>query len=118
MPVLLAEAGKPAEAGHVYVMPGDVVPFVDDGTVGFRPGAVIHTVIPQLPPADSAVLLLSGSDTALVEAAAELGNAGALVMGQSQEGCYDPAAPKALAARGAELGSPAQIAQRLTDRWF
>jgi len=39
-------------------------------------------------------------------------------MGQSQEGCYDPAAPKALAARGAELGSPAQIAQRLTDRWF
>ncbi|KRA54860.1 hypothetical protein ASD77_09860 [Pseudoxanthomonas sp. Root65] len=118
MPVLLAEAGKPAEAGHVYVMPGDVVPFVDDGTVGFRPGAVIHTVIPQLPPADSAVLLLSGSDTALVEAAAELGNAGALVMGQSQEGCYDPAAPKALTARGAELGSPAQIAQRLTDRWF
>ena len=118
MPVLLAEAGKPAEAGHVYVMPGDVVPFVDDGTVGFRPGAVIHTVIPQLPPADSAVLLLSGSDTALVEAAAELGNAGALVMGQSQEGCYDPAAPKALAARGAELCSPAQIAQRLTDRWF
>ena len=45
-------------------------------------------------------------------------SAGALVMGQSQEGCYDPAAPKALAARGAELGSPAQIAQRLTDRWF
>ena len=25
---------------------------------------------------------------------------------------------RALAARGAELGSPAQIAQRLTDRWF
>ena len=32
-------------------------------------------------------------------------------MGQSQDGCYDPAAPKALAARGAELGTPAQIAQ-------
>ncbi len=118
MPVLLAEAGKGADPGHVYVLPGDVVPFVDDGTVGFRPGAVIHTVIPQLPPADSAVLLLSGSDSALVDATAALGDAGALVMGQSQEGCYDPAAPKALAARGAELGSPAQIAQRLTDRWF
>lgn len=118
MPVLLAEAGKNADAGHVYVLPGDVVPFVDAGAVGFRPGAVIHTVIPQLPPTDSAVLLLSGSDTALVDAAAALGSEGALVMGQSQEGCYDPAAPKALAARGADLGSPAQIAQRLTDRWF
>lgn len=118
MPVLLAEAGKNADAGHVYVLPGDVVPFVDAGAVGFRPGAVIHTVIPQLPPTDSAVLLLSGSDTALVDAAAALGSEGALVMGQSQEGCYDPAAPKALAALGADLGSPAQIAQRLTDRWF
>ena len=118
MPVLLAEAGKAAEAGHIYVLPGDVVPFVDDGAVSFRPGEVIHTMIPQLPPADSAVLLLSGSDTALVDATAALGKAGALVMGQSQDGCYDPAAPKALAARGADLGSPALIAQRLTDRWF
>lgn len=118
MPVVLAEAGTPAEAGHVYVLPGDVVPFVDAGQVAFRPGAVIHTMIPQLPPADSAVLLLSGSDSALVDPAATLGTQGALVLGQSQEGCYDPAAPRALAARGADLGTPAQLAQRLTDRWF
>lgn len=118
MPVLLAEAGKAADAGHVYVLPGDVVPFVDAGAVGFRPGDAIQATIPQLPPEDSAVLLLSGSDTGLVDAAAALGKQGALVMGQSQEGCYDPAAPKALAARGAELGTPAQLAQRLTDRWF
>jgi len=118
MPVVLAEAGKPAEPGHVYVLPGDVVPLVDEGVVSFRPGAVIHTMIAQLPPADSAVLLLSGSDTALVAPAAALGAQGALVMGQSQEGCYDPAAPKALAAQGAELGTPAQIARQLTDRWF
>jgi len=118
MPVALAEAGTPAEAGHIYVMPGDVVPLVDAGVVSFRPGAVIHTMISQLPPADSAVLLLSGSDTALVEPVAALAAQGALVMGQSQDGCYDPAAPRALAAHGAELGTPAQLAQRLTDRWF
>ncbi|CAN4280396.1 chemotaxis protein [Pseudoxanthomonas sp. LjRoot125] len=118
MPVALAEAGTAAEPGHIYVMPGDVVPLVDGGVVGFRPGAVIHTMIPQLPPTDSAVLLLSGSDTALVEPVAALAAQGALVLGQSQDGCYDPAAPRALAARGAELGSPAQLAQRLTDRWF
>lgn len=118
MPVVLAEAGTPAEAGHIYVLPGDVVPFVDAGQVAFRPGAVIHTMIPQLPPADSAVLLLSGSDSALVDPAATLGTQGALVLGQSQEGCYDPAAPRALAARGADLGTPVQLAQRLTDRWF
>ncbi len=118
MPVLLAEAGKAAESGHVYVLPGDVVPSIDDGAVVFRPGDAIHAMIPYLPPADSAVLLLSGSDTSLVDAVAALREQGALVMGQSQEGCYDPAAPRALAARGAELGSPALIAQRLTDRWF
>jgi chemosensory pili system protein ChpB (putative protein-glutamate methylesterase) len=118
MPVLLAEAGKPAEAGHIYVLPGDVVPFVDAGVVSFRPGAVIHTMIPQLPPADSAVLLLSGSDSALVDPVAALGEQGALVLGQSQDGCYDPVAPKALASRGAELAAPMQLAQRLTDRWF
>lgn len=118
MPVLLAEAGKAAESGHVYVLPGDVVPYVDAGAVSFRPGYAIQATIPQLPPEDSAVLLLSGSDTGLVDAAAALGSDGALVMGQSQEGCYDPAAPRALAARGAELGTPAQLAQRLTDRWF
>ncbi len=118
MPVVLAEAGTPAEPGHVYVMPGDVVPFIDAGTVNFRPGSVIHTMIPQLPPTDSAVLLLSGSDGALVEPVAALGTQGALVMGQSQEGCYDPAAPRALASRGAELGTPVQLAQRLTDRWL
>ena len=118
MPVVLAEAGTPAEAGHIYVLPGDVVPFVDAGQVAFRPGAVIHTMIAQLPPADSAVLLLSGSDSALVDPAATLGTQGALVLGQSQEGCYDPAAPRALAARGADLGTPVQLAQRLTDRWF
>ncbi len=118
MPVALAEAGTPADAGTIYVMPGDVVPMVDAGVVSFRPGAVISGVIAQLPPKDSAVLLLSGSDTALVDSSATLATQGALVMGQSQDGCYDPAAPKALAARGCELGSPAQLAQRLTDRWF
>lgn len=118
MPVALAEAGTPADAGTIYVMPGDVVPMVDGGVVSFRPGAVISGVIAQLPPQDSAVLLLSGSDTVLVDAAAALARNGGLVLGQSQEGCYDPAAPKALAARGGELGTPAQLAQRLTDRWF
>lgn len=118
MPVALAEAGTPADAGTIYVMPGDVVPMVDAGVVSFRPGAVISGVIPQLPPKDSAVLLLSGSDTALVDSSATLATNGGLVMGQSQDGCYDPAAPKALAARGCALGTPAQLAQHLTDRWF
>ena len=60
----------------------------------------------------------SALDSALVDPAATLGTQGALVLGQSQEGCYDPAAPRALAARGADLGTPVQLAQRLTDRWF
>ncbi len=118
MPVSLAEAGKAAESGHVYVLPGEVVPVADKGGVAFAAGADLAEALSRLPPADTAVLLLSGSDMTLVDAAATLAGQGAQALGQSADGCYDPAAPKALAARGGALGTPAQLAQLLIERWF
>ncbi|WP_454829454.1 chemotaxis protein CheB [Pseudoxanthomonas wuyuanensis] len=119
MPVLLAEAGNAAEAGNVYVMPAELALVADNGAVGFRAGDTDDgkALIRALPPADSAVLLLSGAEVSLVGPAAELAAQGALVQGQSTDGCYDPAASRALASHGAELAAPAQLARHLIDRW-
>ena len=43
--------------------------------------------------------------------------AGALVAGQAADGCYDAAAPNALAARGGDTAPPPRIAQLLSERW-
>ena len=118
MPVELAEVGKGAEAGRIYVLPGDVTLAVDSGLVSFRNGDSVREAIAQLPPKDSSVLLLSGTDIAYVEPAVALARQGALVAGQSPDGCYDPAASNALAALGGDIGTPTQLAQRLTDRWI
>ena len=70
-----------------------------------------------MPPAESAVLLLSGSDPAQVDAALALGAQGGFVAGQSPQGCYDPAASKALVARGGAVAAPAELAAQLALHW-
>ncbi|MEP6906806.1 MAG: hypothetical protein ABI858_02325, partial [Pseudoxanthomonas sp.] len=91
---------------------------VDDGVVSFGEGELqIESLIASLPPSDSAVLLLSGSDPAQVEAALAFSAQGGLVAGQSPQGCYDPAASKALAARGGLVASPTELATQLASRW-
>ena len=118
LPVSLAKAGEAALAAHVYVLPNDVVVNVDDGVVSFGEGELqVETLIASLPPADSAVLLLSGSDPAQVEAALALAAQGGLVAGQSPQGCYDPAASKALAARGGLVAPPTELATHLASHW-
>jgi len=118
LPVLLAKAGESAAAAHVYVLPNDVAVDVEDGVVSFGEGALQpENLIASLPPADSAVLLLSGSNPALVDAAVALAAKGALLAGQSPQGCYDPAASKALAAQGGLVASPGELATHLASRW-
>lgn len=116
MPVVLAEIGKDIEVGHVYILPtqislvsGEKGPAFapDDGTAAFA----------GLPAGDTAIILLSGSDAAVVDAAMTHAAHGALVAGQSPEGCYDAVAAQALVARGAETGSPANLAKLLASRW-
>jgi chemosensory pili system protein ChpB (putative protein-glutamate methylesterase) len=70
-----------------------------------------------LPAADSAIVMLSGSDPALVDEAMHQSWNGAVVVAQSSDGCYDTAATDALIARGAEAGTPAELARRLAARW-
>ena len=100
------------------MLPNDVAVGVNDGVVSFGEGALqAEALIASLPPSESAVLLLSGSDAALVDAAMALAGKGALVAGQSPQGCYDPAASKALAARGGLVASPSELATHLASHW-
>lgn len=115
MPVHLAAAGEALQRGHVYVLPAELGLIADDA--GLRFGDAGADLLAQLPAADSAVILLSGSDPAVVDAAMTHAARGALVAGQSPDGCYDAVAAQALAARGAEAGAPAELARKLAARW-
>ena len=115
LPVKLAEPGMRAAGGEIYILSAEVgVSGSDDGIVfNDRPAEVLSS----LPTADSAVLLLSGADAAVVDAVLNQSWSGALVAGQSPEGCYDAAATNALIARGGTAGQPAELARRLVERW-
>ena len=114
LPVHLAAAGVEAAPGQVYIVPpelgvderGDRLRFVADAPL-----------LAALPASDSAVLLLSGSDPADVDPALAHAAHGALVAGQSPEGCYDGAAPNELIARGGQAGAPADLVRLLQQRW-
>lgn len=115
LPVKLAEPGMRASGGEIYILAAEVgVSGSDDGIVfNDRPAEVLSS----LPTADSAVLLLSGADAAVVDAVLNQSWSGALVAGQSPEGCYDAAATNALIARGGSAGQPVELARRLVERW-
>lgn len=111
MPVVLAGAGDMAKRAQVHVLPNDVTASVEEGSVRFVAGATVaRDLIAALPAAQSSVLLLSGSDPACVDAAVALAAQGAYVAGQSLQGCYDPAASKALQIRGGSVGTPSELA--------
>ena len=116
MQVALAQAGEPLRAGTVHVMtegldlhagPAGLVFAASEATPAFA----------ALPAGDSALLLLSGADKALVDRALALALAGGLALGQSAENCFDPAASAALVARGGEAASLAQLSRKLAARW-
>ncbi|MDQ3618113.1 MAG: chemotaxis protein [Pseudomonadota bacterium] len=115
LPVRLAEPGQIAIAGHVYILPAELRISANIDGVRFNDSG--DDALSTLPSADSAILLLSGSDPADVDVAMKHGCAGALVAGQAPDGCYDPAAPTELAARGGDTAQPVELAQRLVERW-
>ena len=115
LPVTLAEPGLPAIGGVIYILPAGVCIKLTDAGIQFTAGG--DDVLAALPSADSAVLMLSGSDPAQVDAVMNHSWAGALVIGQAPDSCYDAAAPSALVARGGDCGPPPELARRLAERW-
>lgn len=115
LPVELAKPGQRAEAGIVYILADSIGVTADDDGVAFDDSG--NDVLSVLPAADSAVLMLSGSDPGRVDAAMKHSWSGALVAGQAAEGCYDAAAARDLSTRGGETGTPVQLAAKLAKRW-
>jgi chemosensory pili system protein ChpB (putative protein-glutamate methylesterase) len=116
LPVELACPGQMLLPATVHVLPDGVGLVVDGRALRFAEAAG-GDVIDALPPGDSAVLMLSGSDSARVDRALALAAEGGWVAGQSLEGCYDPAASRLLAGRNLPLAAPAELALSLTERW-
>lgn len=114
--VVLAQAGDPLQAGTVHVLPEEI-------DVQAAPAGLVFAAVSgppsfsALPANDSAMLLLSGADISLVDAAMSLSWAGGMAMGQSTENCFDPAASNALVARGGQAASLGQLPAKLLERW-
>ena len=114
--VVLAQPGDPVADATVHVMPDGIdvqdspaglVFAATDGAPGF--GA--------LAAGESALLLLSGADPALVDRALAMSMAGGMAFGQAPENCFDPATSNALVARGGEALSLAKLPLKLLARW-
>ena len=118
LPVRLAENDETLRSGHVYILPSGMLPEPHEGELRFRPASEECPAFVHLPPSDSAILMLSGSDPAAVDAAMTHAWGGSVVAGQSPEGCFDTAASDALLARGARLAAPADLAKQLSLRWL
>lgn len=112
LPVALAEAGRAVTTGTVYVV-GDDVGLDASGGLRFAAGIGLLESLP----AGGAIVLLSGSDVGEVDRVAAFAAQATWLGAQSSDGCYDPAAPEALAARGAVAAAPAELARRLARRW-
>lgn len=116
MQVVLAQAGEPLQQGAVHVLP-------DGLDVGETPAGLVFIEtaaeprFAALPAGDSAMLLLSGADPGMLDVAMTLRWGGGLVYGQAPENCFDPAASKALVARGGESRSLAVMGLQLLERW-
>lgn len=115
LPVKLATSGDTLQGATVYILPPTLGVQANDRALAFNDSPA--ELLASLPANDSAVLMLSGSDPAQVDAVMKLAGAGALIAGQALDGCYDVAAPAALAARGGQAGKPQDLARRLAERW-
>lgn len=118
LPVALAQNGAGATPGTIYFLPDGIGLAAHRGGLEFTvDGAPAEAIFDALPPGNSAVVFLSGSDPQLVDTAIAAGARGALVIAQSAEDCYDGAACAELCKRGAASGLPAELAGRLASRW-
>lgn len=116
MQVVLAQAGDALQAGTVHVLPDGLDLLAAPAGLVLAPTEGEPTYA-ALRAEDSALLLLSGADIALVDQAMAMRWAGGWVAGQSADQCFDPAASNALVARGGEALGLAQLAQNLLQRW-
>ena len=118
LPVALAEAGTTLQSGRIYILPDGMTTTPQGESAVFSATDAPVPVLAGLSAGDSAILLLSGSDPAVVPEVMAAASQGALVAGQALDDCFDSAASAALVAAGGQAIAPADFAQRLSTRWL
>ncbi|WP_449467468.1 chemotaxis protein CheB [Stenotrophomonas humi] len=111
LPVALADPGQPLVAGNVYILPDAIG--LELSATGLSFSAEQNDLLSVMPPARSAVMMLSGADVALVPQVLEFAGNGGWVAGQIGEGCYDPAAASQLAVADMTAGDPEYLVAEL-----
>ncbi len=117
LPLDLAVEGKMAYAGRVGVLPPGVGVRHQDRIFVYTAIHALADVAAALPAGESGVLLLSGADPSVVPAVLALQEAGALVLAQDPESCFDATAAGLLIDAGAIAASPAELARIVIERW-
>lgn len=116
MQVVLAQPGDAPQRGTVHVLPDGVD--IEAGESGLVFAAAHgEPRFAALRASDSAMLLLSGAELAMVDVALPISLAGGLALGQAPENCFDSTATQALIARGGNSRSLVVMARQLLERW-
>jgi chemotaxis response regulator CheB len=116
LPVYLALPGESAQPGRVAVLPAGMGAARDGDKMRFT-GSSLDALLREMPARDSVLVVLSGADTVLIHAAAAFRGDGGTAFAQSPDSCFDAAAAQAVAAQGAATLAPAQIAEKVAQRW-
>ncbi|MBP6596355.1 MAG: hypothetical protein KA196_02465 [Arenimonas sp.] len=117
MPLDLAAEDRLAFSGRVSVLPPNIGVHYSDRSFRFISAISLAQVVSAMPAADSAVLVLSGADPAVVPAVVALQAAGALLLAQDPASCFDPVAARAAIAAGAPSAAPGDLARLVNERW-
>jgi len=116
LPVYLAQPGESAQPGRVAVLPAGMGAARDGDGLRFTGGS-LDALLREMPARDSVLVVLSGADTVLIHAAAAFRGDGGTAFAQSPDSCFDAAAAQAVASQGAATLAPAQIAEKVAQRW-
>ena len=120
LPVVLAESGMTVKTGTVYFLTpeteftqvGNEWQFVVDEAI-----VDINKLMLSLPAANAAILMLSGTDSSLVDIAYTRTMDDVLVAAQAPAGSYDASAANRLIDYDGEVAEPAALALRVLERW-
>jgi hypothetical protein len=116
LPVYLALPGEQAQAGRVAVLPAGMGAARDGDGLRFTGGS-LDALLREMPARDSVLVVLSGADTVLIQASVPFCGGGGTAFAQSPDSCFDAAAAQAVASQGAATMAPAQIAEKVAQRW-
>ena len=115
--VYLAEAGENARPNKVAILPAGIGGSCANGAVSFAGGS-LESLLRALPAANTILVFLSGADPALVPAAADLCGAGATVLTQLPETCFDATAITQLLPQGARAMDFKDVAATINKQWL